>query len=160
MASGSGDGPRRSILMKGKDRMLDNVDYDNTAYHEFLQHQAYAESLNSPRPPLIISEPDPNTTPHLTSQSKNMHDPLQILNLNHLLKRSYRSIPNLISSYSIWRKLQADGSTIVVCNYCKKVFKWSKFGGYGSLSEAYNKHPSRRTCQIEFTSQNFQVRYP
>ena len=62
MASGSGDGPRRSISIKGKGRMPillepDNVSYDDTAYHEFLQAQAYVESLNSPypnHPPLIL----------------------------------------------------------------------------------------------------------
>ena len=71
MASGSGDGPRCSISMKGKGRMYvlpepDNVSYDDTDYHEFLQHQGYAESLNSPHPPLIIFEPD--ATPHFTGQ--------------------------------------------------------------------------------------------
>ncbi|KAK3225568.1 hypothetical protein Dsin_005430 [Dipteronia sinensis] len=31
---------------------------------------------------------------------------------------------------------QEDGNTIVICNYCKKVFKWHKSGGYGT----YRKH--------------------
>jgi len=76
------DGPRRSISMKGKGTMIDNLGRNNPTYHEYLQHQTYAEDLglNYPRPPLIISEPDPNTpndtpvtTPHnLTSQSDNM----------------------------------------------------------------------------------------
>ena len=89
MASGSGgngrgngcDGPRHSISMKGKGTMIDNLGRNNPTYHENLQHQTYAEDLglNYPRPPLIISEPDPNgpndtpVTPHnLTSQSENM----------------------------------------------------------------------------------------
>ena len=74
MASGSGSGsgrghgrygPRRSISMKGKGPMIDNLGRDDTAYHEYLQRRAYAEDLglNSPAPPLIISEPDPDDTP-------------------------------------------------------------------------------------------------
>ena len=71
------DGPRRSISMKGKGPMIDNLDHNDTTYHEYLQRQTYAEDLglDYPTPPLTISEPDPNdTTPNLTSQSKNMHD--------------------------------------------------------------------------------------
>ena len=69
--SGRGDGPRCSISMKGKDRMTDNLGYDDSTYHEYLQHQVYAEDLglNSLTPSLIIFEPDPNATPNLTSQS-------------------------------------------------------------------------------------------
>ena len=52
--------------------MPNNVGYDDTVYHEFLQQQAYLESLNSPNPPLII--PEPNATPNFTSQIENMHD--------------------------------------------------------------------------------------
>ena len=45
MASGSGsgsgrghsrDGPRRSISMRGKGPMIDNLGRDDTAYHEYL----------------------------------------------------------------------------------------------------------------------------
>ena len=46
MASGSGgngrgngrDGPRRSISMKGKGTMIDNLGRNNPTYHEYLQH--------------------------------------------------------------------------------------------------------------------------
>ncbi|KAK3193278.1 hypothetical protein Dsin_024588 [Dipteronia sinensis] len=35
-----------------------------------------------------------------------------------------------------------DGSTVVICNYCKKVFKWHKSGGYGSYRKHItNSHP-------------------
>ena len=50
MASGSGrggsgrgygrDGPRRSISMRGKGLMIDNLGLDDTAYHEYLQRDA------------------------------------------------------------------------------------------------------------------------
>ncbi|KAK2659129.1 hypothetical protein Ddye_005662 [Dipteronia dyeriana] len=71
--SGSGNGvrdipPRHSVSRIGKGRMLepdpvqpDNIGFDDTAYHEFLQRQAYLESLNYPvnlDPPLIVSEPN------------------------------------------------------------------------------------------------------
>ncbi|KAK3218546.1 hypothetical protein Dsin_012516 [Dipteronia sinensis] len=119
MASGSGNAPRRSISMKGKGRMADNLGHDDRAYHEYLQHKVYAEDLglNFPQshshPSLRISEPDPNVTPLLTNQSENMpnlgHDgdepdgpdpnPHQdfdfdfdlILILIHRWKKSYRS---------------------------------------------------------------------
>ena len=60
--------------MKGKGRMTENLGHDDPTYHEYLQRQVYAEylGLNSPQPSLNISEPDPNATPHLTSQSENM----------------------------------------------------------------------------------------
>ncbi|KAK3221537.1 hypothetical protein Dsin_008562 [Dipteronia sinensis] len=80
MASGSGDAPRRSILMKGKGRMTDNLGHDDRAYHEYLQHQVYAEDLGlnilqfHSHPSLRISEPDLNVTHILTSQSENMSD--------------------------------------------------------------------------------------
>ncbi|KAK3189556.1 hypothetical protein Dsin_029117 [Dipteronia sinensis] len=35
-----------------------------------------------------------------------------------------------------------DGSTVVICNYCKKVFKWHKSGGYGTYRKHItNSHP-------------------
>ncbi|KAK3218131.1 hypothetical protein Dsin_012101 [Dipteronia sinensis] len=35
-----------------------------------------------------------------------------------------------------------DGSTVVICNYCKKVFKWHKSGGYRSYRKHItNSHP-------------------
>ncbi|KAK2641537.1 hypothetical protein Ddye_023300 [Dipteronia dyeriana] len=61
----------------------DNIGFDDTAYHEFLQRQAYLESLNypvNPNPPLIISEPNssqPTSGPspgNMTSQSENISD--------------------------------------------------------------------------------------
>ena len=77
MASGSGsgrgygrEGPRRSISMKGKGTMVENLRCDSTIYHEYLQHRSYAEDLglNFPTPPFSISEPNPNDTPpNLTS---------------------------------------------------------------------------------------------
>ncbi|KAK3211871.1 hypothetical protein Dsin_016577 [Dipteronia sinensis] len=66
--------------MKGKGRMTDNLGHDDRAYHEYLQHQVYAEDLglNFPQshshPSLRISEPYLNVTPILTSQSENMSD--------------------------------------------------------------------------------------
>ncbi|KAK2649774.1 hypothetical protein Ddye_017263 [Dipteronia dyeriana] len=98
MASGSGSGvrdipPRHSVSRTGKGRMskpdpvqLDNIGFDDTTYHEFLQRQAYLESLNYPinsNPPLIISEPNssqpiapsPSPSPgNMTSQSENIPD--------------------------------------------------------------------------------------
>ena len=39
------DGPRRSISMKGKGPMIDNLGHNDTTYHEYLQRWAYAEDL-------------------------------------------------------------------------------------------------------------------
>ncbi|KAK3205420.1 hypothetical protein Dsin_019466 [Dipteronia sinensis] len=41
---------------------------------------------------------------------------------------------------------QADGSTVVICNYCKKEFKWHKSGGYGT----YQKHMPDRVHKLKF----------
>ena len=124
MASGSKEGPRRSISMKGKGRTPDNVGYDNTAYHEFMQHQVYVESLNSPHPPLIISKPDPDATPHLTCQSENIPDPpldfeFEPLMVNKLEKQAKSDLFVLYMK----KVMQVEGSTIAICNYCKRVFK-------------------------------------
>ena len=71
MASGSGsgrgygrEGPRRSISMKGKGTMVENLGRDSTRYHEYLQHRSYAEDLglNFHTHPNSISESDPNDT--------------------------------------------------------------------------------------------------
>ena len=62
MASGSGrsgngrghgrDGPRRSISMKGKGPIIDNLGRNDSTYHDYLQRRAYAEDLglNCPTP--------------------------------------------------------------------------------------------------------------
>ena len=65
MASGSGgngrghghDSPRRSISMKGKGTMINNLDHNNPTYHEYLQRWTYVEDLglNRPTPLLVIS---------------------------------------------------------------------------------------------------------
>ena len=141
MASGSGDDPRHSISMKGNGRMPDNVGYDNTAYHEFLQHYAYIESLNSPYPPLIIFEPDAN--PHFTNQSENMPDLPPDFQFEPLMEEKLQKQPKSNLFVLHMKKVKkADGSTIAVCNYCKKVFKWSKSEGYGSYRKHItNSHP-------------------
>ena len=128
MASGSGDGPRHSISKKGKGRMPvlpepDNISYDNTAYHEFLQAQAYAKNLgiNSHHPPLIISEPDPNATPHLTSQSENMSEPPPDFEFEPPIEdKLQKQAKSDIFVLHMKKVMQADGSTVAVCNYCKK----------------------------------------
>ncbi|KAK3221950.1 hypothetical protein Dsin_008975 [Dipteronia sinensis] len=45
-----------------------------------------------------------------------------------------------------------DGSTVVICNYCKTVFKWHKSGGYGSYRKhTTNSHPD---AQAKSSSQS------
>ncbi|KAK3230100.1 hypothetical protein Dsin_001981 [Dipteronia sinensis] len=143
--------------MKGKGRMTDNLGHDDSAYHEYLQHLVYAEDLglNFPQshshPSLRISEPDPNVTPLLTSQSENMP------NLGHDGDEPDGSDPNSHQDFDfdpqmeeklpkqvksdlfivhMKKVMQEDGSTVVICNYCKKIFKWHKSGGY----DTYQKH--------------------
>ncbi|KAK3200574.1 hypothetical protein Dsin_023989 [Dipteronia sinensis] len=44
-----------------------------------------------------------------------------------------------------------NGSTVVICNYCKKVFKWHKSGGYGTYRKHItNSHPD---AQVKSSSQ-------
>ena len=162
MASGSGgngrgngrDGPRRSISMKGKGTMIDNLGRNNPTYHEYLQHQTYAEDLglNYPRPPLIISEPDPNepndtpVTPHnLTSQSENMpyidtppdfdFDPpeVELQEEEDVIQKKHKS--DLFVKH-MKKVRKEDGSFVAACQYCPKVYTWSKSGRYGT----YRKH--------------------
>ncbi|KAK0587083.1 hypothetical protein LWI29_017034 [Acer saccharum] len=160
MASGRGYGrdglvdPRRSISMKGKGTMINNLDHNNPTYHEYLQRRTYAEDLglNIPNPPLIISEPDPNdTTPNLTSQSENMPDidtppdfgfdtpEVDLEREEDLIQKQSKS--DLFVKHM--KKIRnEDGSITVACNYCNKVYKWSRSGGYGTYWKHIEaKHP-------------------
>ncbi|KAK3225469.1 hypothetical protein Dsin_005331 [Dipteronia sinensis] len=147
--------------MKGKGRMTDNLGHDDRAYHEYLQQQVYVEDLglNFPHshPSLRISEPDLNVTPILTSQSENMPD------LGHDGDEHDDSDPNPHQDFDFYPQMEEklpkqvtsdlfvlhmkkvmneDGITVVICNYCKKVFKWHKYGGYGSYRKHItNSHP-------------------
>ena len=51
------DSPRRSISMKGKGTMIDNLGHNNPTYHDYLQCWAYAKDLGLDyhTPTLIIS---------------------------------------------------------------------------------------------------------
>ncbi|KAK0588003.1 hypothetical protein LWI29_032652 [Acer saccharum] len=159
MASGSGrghgrEGPRRSISMKGKGPMVDNLGHNDSTYHEYLQHRAYAEDLglNCPTPPLIISESDPNdNTPNLTSHSENMSDidtppdfgfdtpEVDLEREEDLIQKQSKS--DLFVKHM--KKIRSeDGSITVACNYCNKVYKWSRSGGYGTYWKHIEaKHP-------------------
>ncbi|KAK0607371.1 hypothetical protein LWI29_014006 [Acer saccharum] len=166
MASGSGNGsgrgygrdgpvdPRCSISMKGKGTMINNLDHNNPTYHEYLQRRTYAEDLglNLPNPPIIISEHDPNdTTPNLTSQSENMPDidtppdfgfdtpEVDLEREEDLIQKQSKS--DLFVKHM--KKIRnEDGSIIVACNYCNKVYKWSRSGGYGTYWKHIEaKHP-------------------
>ncbi|KAK0577180.1 hypothetical protein LWI29_029121 [Acer saccharum] len=159
MASGSGrghgrEGPRRSISMKGKGPMVDNLGHNDSTYHEYLQRRAYAEDLglNCPTPPLILSESDPNdNTPNLTSQSENMPDidtppdfgfdtpKVDLEREEDLIQKQSKS--DLFVKHM--KKIRSeDGSITVACNYCNKVYKWSRSGGYGTYWKHIEaKHP-------------------
>ncbi|KAK3212678.1 hypothetical protein Dsin_017384 [Dipteronia sinensis] len=178
MASGSGGAPRRSISMKGKGRMMDNLCHGDRAYHEYLQQQVYAEDLglnfsqSHSHPSLRISEPDLNVTPILTSQSENMPD------LGHDGDEPDEPDPNPHQDFDFYPQMEEklpkqvksdlfvlhmkkvtheDGSTVVICNYCKKVFKWHKSGGYGSYRKHItNSHPD---AQAKSSSQSQILRY-
>ncbi|KAK3189036.1 hypothetical protein Dsin_028597 [Dipteronia sinensis] len=160
----------------GKGRMTDNLGHDDCAYHEYLQQQVYAEDLglNFPHshPSLRISEPDLNVTPILTSQSENMPD------LGHDGDEHDDPDPNPHQDFDFYPQMEEklpkqvksdlfvlhmkkvtneDGSTIVICNYCKKVFKWHKSGGYGSYRKYItNSHPD---AQAKSSSQSQIPRY-
>ncbi|KAK2662694.1 hypothetical protein Ddye_001268 [Dipteronia dyeriana] len=87
------------LIWTGKGRMSepdpvqpDNIGFDDTAYHEFLQRQAYLESLNypiNPNPPLIISEPNssqpsapsPSPEPEPPVPNRNRSEPWSCLHL-------------------------------------------------------------------------------
>ncbi|KAK0581450.1 hypothetical protein LWI29_007554 [Acer saccharum] len=163
MASGSGsgsgrghgrEGPRRSISMHGKGPMVDNLGHNDSTYHDYLQRRAYAEDLglNFPTPPLIISESDPNdNTPNLTSQSENMPDidtppdfgfdtpEVDLEREEDLIQKQSKS--DLFVKHM--KKIRSeDGSITVACNYCNKVYKWSRSGGYGTYWKHIEaKHP-------------------
>ncbi|KAK3185135.1 hypothetical protein Dsin_032421 [Dipteronia sinensis] len=164
--------------MKGKGRMTDNLGHDDRAYHEYLQQQVYAEDLglNFPQshshPPFRISEPDLNVTPILTSQSENM------LDLGHDGDEPDEPDPNPHQDFDFYPQMEeklpkqvksdlfvlhmkkvthVDGSTVVICNYCKKVFKWYKSGGYGTYRKHItNSHPD---AQAKYSSQSQIPRY-
>ncbi|KAK3199172.1 hypothetical protein Dsin_022587 [Dipteronia sinensis] len=162
--------------MKGKGRMTDNLGHDDRAYHEYLQQQVYAEDLglNFPHshPSLRISEPDLNVTPILTSQSENMPD------LGHDGDEHDDPDPNPHQDFDFYPQMEEklskqvksdlfvlhmkkvtneDGRTVVICNYCKKVFKWHKSGGYGSYRKHItNSHPD---AQAKSSSQSQIPRY-
>ncbi|KAK3198166.1 hypothetical protein Dsin_021581 [Dipteronia sinensis] len=146
--------------MKGKGRMTDNLGHDDRAYHEYLQQQVYAEDLglNFPQshshPSLRISEPDLNVTPILTSQSENMpdlgHDGDEPDPNTHqdfdFYPQMEEKLPKQVKSdlfvLHMKKVTHEDGSTVVIRNYCKKVFKWHKSGGYGSYRKHItNSHP-------------------
>ncbi|KAK3183515.1 hypothetical protein Dsin_030801 [Dipteronia sinensis] len=169
------DAPRRSISMKGKGRMTDNLGHDDRAYHEYLQQQVYAEDLgiNFPQshshPSLRISEPDLNVTPILTSQSENMpdlgHDGDEPDPNTHqdfdFYPQMEEKLPKQVKSdlfvLQMKKVMHEDGSTVVICNYCKKVFKWHKSGGYGSYRKHItNSHPD---AQAKSSSQSQIPRY-
>ncbi|KAK3195488.1 hypothetical protein Dsin_026798 [Dipteronia sinensis] len=168
MASGSGSGsgnragdtpipPRRSISrnsITGKGLMSeqvlnlpvqpDNIGFDDVAYHEFLQRQAYFQSLNypvNPNPPLIISEPEAShpsgsaPSPNITSQSENMpdHPPdpdFEVPPTEEILEKAEKQPKSDLFVYHMKKIAKEDGTMTVICNYCHKVFKWSKSGGY------------------------------
>ena len=169
MASGSGsgngsgrghgrEGPRRSISMKGKGAMIDNLNHNNPTYHEYLQRQAYAKDLglNYPTPPLIISEPDPNdNTPNLTSQSENMPDidtPLDFdFDTPEVELEKEEDLIHKQSKFDLFVKhmkkvRKEDGDFVAACNYCTKTYKWSKSGGYDTYRKHIEtKHPDAMT---------------
>ncbi|KAI9201360.1 hypothetical protein LWI28_022208 [Acer negundo] len=45
---------------------------------------------------------------------------------------------------------QEDGSYVAACNYCKKVYKWSKSGGY----DTYRKHIQTKYPEAETRSRS------
>ncbi|KAK3193523.1 hypothetical protein Dsin_024833 [Dipteronia sinensis] len=156
--------------MKGKGRMTDNLGHDNRAYHEYLQQQVYAEDLglNFPQshshPSLRISEPDLNVTPILTSQSENMPDlghdgdepdpnPHQDFDFYPQIEEKLpKQVKSDLFVLHMKKVTHEDGSTVVICNYCKKVFKWHKSGGYGSYRKHItNSHPD---AQAKSSSQS------
>ncbi|KAK2638186.1 hypothetical protein Ddye_025981 [Dipteronia dyeriana] len=163
MASGSGSGsgvrdipPRHSVSRIGKGRMSeldpvqsDNISFDNTAYHEFLQRQAYLESLNypaNPNPPLIISElnasqPSPSPNPdNMTSQSENIPDFVTDPNFEEELQKDKKHAKSDIFVLHMKKVTKPDGTCWAVCNYCSKEYKLTKSGGYGT----YMKHITTR----------------
>ncbi|KAK3229547.1 hypothetical protein Dsin_001428 [Dipteronia sinensis] len=156
--------------MKGKGRMMDNLGHDDRAYHEYLQQQVYVEDLglNFPQshshPSLRISEPDLNVTPILTSQSENMPDlghdgdepdpnPHQDFDFYPQMEEKLpKQVKFDLFVLHMKKVTHEDGSTVVICNYCKKVFKWHKSGGYGSYRKHItNSHPD---AQAKSSSQS------
>ncbi|KAK3218710.1 hypothetical protein Dsin_012680 [Dipteronia sinensis] len=127
----------------------DNIGFDNVSYHEFLQRQAYFQSLNypvNPNPSLIIYEPEashlsgPAPNPNITSQLENMpdHPPdpdFEVPHTEEILEKAEKQPKSDLFVYHMKKIAKEDGTMTVVCNYCHKEFKWSKFGGYGDDDE-------------------------
>ncbi|KAK2634343.1 hypothetical protein Ddye_029135 [Dipteronia dyeriana] len=162
MASGSGSGvrdipPRHSVSRTGKGRMSepdpvqpDNIGFDDTAYHEFLQRQAYLESLNypiNPNPPLIISEPNssqpsaPSPSPgNMTSQSENIPDFAADPNFEDAVEKDKKLLKSDLFVLHMKKVTKPNGTCWDVCNYCPKEYKWTKSEGY----DTYRKHITTR----------------
>ncbi|KAK2659445.1 hypothetical protein Ddye_005978 [Dipteronia dyeriana] len=128
---------------------LDNIGFDDTAYHEFLQRQAYLESLNypaNPNPPLMISElnasqpspcPRPRPSPgNMTSQSKNIPDFAVDPNFKEALEKDKKQTKSNLFVLHMKKVTKLDGTCWTVCNYCPKKYKWTKSEGYST----YRKH--------------------
>ncbi|KAK3211738.1 hypothetical protein Dsin_016444 [Dipteronia sinensis] len=194
MASGSGSGsgngagdapipPRRSISRNsrtGKGLMSepmpvqpDNIGFGDVAYHEFLQQQAYFQSLNypvNPNPPLIISEPEashpsgPAPSPNITSQSENMPNHLpdpdfEVPPTEEILEKAEKQPKSDLFVYHMKKITKEDGTMVVVCNYCHKEFKWNKSGGYSTFwKHIMTQHPAehaRSSKQTQISSFEF-----
>ncbi|KAK2638123.1 hypothetical protein Ddye_025918 [Dipteronia dyeriana] len=170
MASGSGSGsgsgigsgvrdisPRHSVSRTGKGRMSepdpvqpDNIGFDDTAYHEFLQRQAYLESLNypiNPNLPLIISEPNsskpsaPSPSPgNMTSQSENIPDFAADPNFEEAGENDKNHLKSDLFVLHMKKVTKLNGTCWAVCNYCPKEYNWTKSGGY----DTYRKHITTR----------------
>ncbi|KAK2656701.1 hypothetical protein Ddye_009753 [Dipteronia dyeriana] len=137
-----------------KDRMSepdpvqpDNIGFDDTAYHEFLQRQAYLESLNypaNPNPHLIISEPNasqPSPSPgNMTSQLRNIPDFAADPNFEEALEKDKKHVKSDLFVLHMKKVTKPDGTCWAVYNYCPKEYKWIKSGGYGT----YRKHITTR----------------
>ena len=106
--------------------------FDTDSYHEFIQRQPYVDNTH-PNPPLIIFEPSSNP---LESQSQNAPSHFEIHNdegddQETIDTQETRKKSDLFQVH-MKKVTKSDGSLAIVCNYCSKEFKWSKFGGYGT----------------------------
>ncbi|KAK2658402.1 hypothetical protein Ddye_004935 [Dipteronia dyeriana] len=77
----------------------DNIGFEDTAYHEFLQRQAYLKSLNYPanlNPPSIISEPNASqpssSLGNMTSQLENIPDFAADPNFEEALEKDKKQV--------------------------------------------------------------------
>ncbi|KAK2661271.1 hypothetical protein Ddye_007804 [Dipteronia dyeriana] len=133
MASGSGSGvrdipPRHSVSRTGKGRMSepdpvqpDNIGFDDTAYHEFLQRQP---SVPSPSPG------------NMTSQSENIPDFAADPNFDEPAEKDKKHLKSDLFVLHMKKVTKPNGTCWAVCNYCPKEYKWTKSGGYST----YRKH--------------------